>query len=59
MSIAQIKSTFRFWFNMADVAVTFSIAAVVGNAWGIVPATVVVLVGTTIFHQAGKRLGLA
>lgn len=59
MSIAQIKANRRFWLNLADVTVTFALAAVVGKAWGIVPATVAVLVGTTIFHQAGKRLGLA
>lgn len=58
-SALKIKAARHFWLNLADVAVTFALAALVGKVWGIVPATIAVLVGTTIFHHAGKRLGLA
>lgn len=58
MTPDQIKASRRFWLSLADVVVTFVIAGLVGYAWGIVPAIVAVFVGTTVFHLAGKRLGL-
>lgn len=48
----------RGWLILGDIAVTVVSGGLVAYVWGIVPAIVAVAVCTTIFHQAGKRLGL-